>query len=197
MKPTFADAAPGYFALFESCIITASVLPEVDRTIDRIKLGQSQYLQVETATSVPWYVVALIHSLECDLNFREHLHNGDSLDNYTTDDPAGRPQVGHGPPFTWLESAIDAIQYDRLDEFSDWDVARICYECESFNGWGYRAYSINSPYLWAGCQHYTAGKFIADHEFSATAVSDQIGAAVLLRRMVDTDVVELKAAIEV
>jgi lysozyme family protein len=196
MKPTFDEATPGYYDLFESCIITANQLPEVDRIIDRIKLGQPQYLLVERATSVPWYVVALIHSLECDLNFREHLHNGDSLDNYTKDEPAGRPQVGHGPPFAWLESAIDAIQYDRLDEFTNWDVARICYECESFNGWGYRGYGINSPYLWAGCQHYTAGKYIADGVFSATAVSDQIGAAVLLRRMVDTDFVELKADTE-
>jgi lysozyme family protein len=175
-------------------VITPGRIAEIDGIVQRIQTGQPKYQQVESATGVPWYVVALIHNLECDLSFQEHLHNGDSLADYTTDDPAGRPHVGHGPPFAWLESAIDAIQYDRLDEFSNWDVARICYECESFNGWGYRDHGIVSPYLWAGCQHYTAGKYISDHVFSPTAVSDQIGAAVLLHRMTDTGYVALKAA---
>lgn len=193
MKPTFPQAAPEYIALFASCRIPQKRLQEVDSLVAQMVTHRDRYEEIEQATRVPWYVIALIHNLECGLDFRAHLHNGDSLSGYTHNDPAFRPKVGHGPPFTFKESAIDALQFDRLDEVTDWDVPRICYEIESFNGWGYRAHGIPTPYLWAGSQHYTSGKFIRDHVFDEHAVSGQIGAAVLLNRMCERHLVVPKA----
>ena len=57
---------------------------------------------------MPWYVVGLIHTMESSGNFAAHLHNGDPLSARTTHVPAGRPKAG-APPFTWEESATDAL----------------------------------------------------------------------------------------
>src|SRR5436309_1074388 len=52
---------------------------------------------------------------------------------------------------------------------------------------GYRRYhpEVRSPYLWSGSTHYTSGKYVEDGRWSDTAVSRQLGAAVLLRRMAE------------
>jgi hypothetical protein len=59
---------------------------------------------------------------------------------------------------------------------------------ERYNGFGYRPKGIHSPYLWSFSNHYTKGKFTADGHFDGDAVSKQIGAAVLLRRMSEQQV---------
>ena len=52
------------------------------------------------------------------------------------------------PPFTWEESAIDALNYEG---FSDWnpslwsDPTVIAFAMEVYNGLGYRDKGINSP----------------------------------------------------
>jgi hypothetical protein len=60
------------------------------------------------------------------------------------------------------------------------------YKLEGYNGYGYHSKDINSPYLWSFSNHYTKGKFIADKIYSPTAVSKQCGAAILLRRLTET-----------
>ena len=57
------------------------------------------------------------------------------------------------------------------------------YKLEKYNGIGYRAHHVNSPYLWGGSNQYTRGKYVQDGVFSITAVSMQIGAMVLLKLM--------------
>jgi peptidoglycan hydrolase-like protein with peptidoglycan-binding domain len=42
---------------------------------------------------------------------------------------------------------------------------------------------VPSPYLWSFSNHYTRGKYVADGRFSPTAVSQQVGAAVLLKQL--------------
>jgi hypothetical protein len=64
----------------------------------------------------------------------------------------------------------------------------LLYKLEGYNGYGYHRpdININSPYLWSFSNHYTKGKFIRDKEYSPTAVSKQCGAAILLRRLTET-----------
>jgi lysozyme family protein len=188
-----SQVAAEYYELFNSAIISPRRIGEVDGIITQIMMHQNRYEAVESYTKVPWYVVALIHNLECSLSFRLHLHNGDSLKRKTRNDPAGRPPGWDGTG-TWEESALDALRYDRLDQYRDWDIARICFMFETFNGWGYRNRGIHSPYLWAGCQHYTKGKYVADHKYSASAVSQQLGSAVLLKRLTERHLVALRAS---
>jgi lysozyme family protein len=133
---------------------------------------------IEGQTKIPWDVVACIHSLESDLSLKCHLHNGDPLREKTVNAPKGRPKNGK-PPFTWVESAIDALgSYPRP---LLWDLGVKLYFLESYNGMGYKRLKINSPYLWSMTDAYDKGKFIQDGKFDPNAVSKQIGAVPLLK----------------
>jgi lysozyme family protein len=46
--------------------------------------------RVATTSTVPWYVIAMIHNMERGLDFTEHLHNGDPLARRTINDPPKR-----------------------------------------------------------------------------------------------------------
>lgn len=181
-----------YADLFSTCVIRSARANEVEKIIDRIKPNRGRYESVANTIGMPWYVVAVIHNMESSLNFTRHLHNGDPLTRRTTHVPAGRPQNGT-PPFTWEESATDALRLRRLDRWNDWSIAGILYQLEGYNGWGYRRFHTHvlSPYLWSFSNHYTSGKYVADGTWSETAVSSQCGAAVLLRRMVEKGVIDL------
>jgi lysozyme family protein len=147
----------------------------------RIISGRVEYEAVQQLTGVPWWMIGIIHALECGYRFDRHLHNGDPLTRRTTRVPANRPPNGDGP-FTWRASACDALLMKNLDDVGEWTLPRVLYELERYNGFGYRQKSTNiaSPYLWSGSTHYTAGKYIRDHVWSRTAVSEQIGAAPLI-----------------
>jgi lysozyme family protein len=181
-----------YQRLFAECRIRDNRSPEVEAILADIEANRSRYTAVEAETGVPWYVVAVIHCLECALDFTRHLHNGDPLTRRTVHEPAGRPKTGT-PPFTWEESARDALTLKRLHQWQDWSVPGILYQLEAFNGWGYRLYHphVLSPYLWSYSNHYTSGKYVADGTWSETAVSRQCGAAVLLRRMAEKGMIDL------
>lgn len=173
-----------YQNLYDTLGITQERLATIDRIIDTILRKQSVYEAISQDTGVPWAVVAVIHNLEGSLNFNTHLHNGDPLTARTVHVPRGRPRTGT-PPFTFQESAADALEHDGLADLSDWTLPAALFRLEKFNGFGYRRRRrpINTPYLWSFCNHYTKGKFTADGTFDAEAVSEQCGAAVLLRRM--------------
>ena len=161
-------------------------LRDVQATARRIFKGRERYEKVSSATGVPWFVVGLIHAMEAGLSFDDHLHNGDPLDERTVHVPRGRPKQGN-PPFTWEDSAIDALSYDGLTVIDNWCVERIAYMLESYNGWGYRGKGVPTPYLWSYTNQYEKGKFVRDHVFDANAVSEQSGAMAILTAMRDLE----------
>ena len=175
-----------YTLLYQSCLIRPARKATVDQTARRLAANRARYDKVAAATGIPWYVVAVIHSMEAGGDFTRHLHNGDPLTARTTHVPAGRPPKGK-PPFTWEQSAIDALTYRGLTRRKDWSIPSTLYELEGYNGFGYRDHhpQVLSPYLWSFSNHYTRGKYVADGRFSSTAVSQQCGAAVLLKRLQD------------
>lgn len=179
-----------YEVLFDGCAVDSARGAEVDSLVERILRGRARYDEVAARTGVPWYVIAVIHCMETGLRFDRHLHNGDPLTERTRHVPAGRPRDGQ-PPFTWEESAVDALGLRRLGPDTDWTLAGTLYEIEGFNGWGYRLHHphVRSPYLWSFSNHYTSGKYIADGRWSDTAKSKQCGAAVLLRRMAERGII--------
>ena len=176
-----------YLDLFESCVVVQNP-DQVNATVDRIAANAARYHAVADPFRIPWYVVGLIHYLEASLSFRRHLHNGDPLTARTVHVPKGRPRSGK-PPFTWEASAGDAIRYEGLDRVTDWSLTGTLYQLEKYNGFGYRLHGIHSPYLWSFSNHYTRGKYAADGKFDPDLVSTQIGAAVLLRVMVNRGLV--------
>ncbi|RYE27446.1 MAG: hypothetical protein EOP45_01175 [Sphingobacteriaceae bacterium] len=136
-----------------------------------------------SGSGVPWYFIACVHYLECSFSFKKHLHNGDPLIGYTVHVPAHRPKVGHTPPFTFEESAVDAIKLMKYDHVTNWSLPFILLKLEGYNGFGYNKKGIRTPYLWSYSNHYTNGKYVKDGVYDANAVSSQLGAAVILKRM--------------
>ena len=183
-----------YRRLFATCVIRPNRAQQVETIIAAIRQNRSRYDAVAEATGVPWHVIGALHNMESSLDFSRHLHNGDPLTARTVRAPAGRPRTGN-PPFTWEESAIDALTFKRLHLWADWSIAGTLYKLESYNGWGYRNYhpEVLSPYLWSFSNHYTRGKYVRDGQWSPVAVSSQCGAAVLLRRMAELGMIEFPA----
>jgi lysozyme family protein len=189
--PKFTAAlAKEYSDLFNCCKIAPNKMAEVEGVVQRILLSQDRYSRLAAQSTVPWYVIAVIHNMECGLDFTKHLHNGDSLARRTVNVPRGRLKTGQ-PPFTFDVSALDALEYDGFTTWSDWSIGGICYKLEGYNGWGYRVHNINSPYLWSYSNLYTSGKYVADNQWSDRAVSRQCGAAVILRRLSDHGALDL------
>ncbi len=177
-----------YELLYESCLCRPKRKARVGALVKRITANRARYQKVGKAVGIPWYVVGIIHSLEASGDFTRHLHNGDPLTARTVHVPAGRPKTGK-PPFTWEQSAIDALRGRGLGAWTDWTVPGTLYQLEAYNGFGYRDHHPNvpSPYLWSFSNHYTRGKYVADGRFSPAAVSQQVGAALLLKQLASTD----------
>lgn len=192
MPSLTANLRKEYEDLFNTCNIAAGKSNAVENIINKITANKNRYETVGTQLGIPWYFIAVIHSMESGLSFTQHLHNGDPLTARTVHVPKGRP-VNGSPPFTWEESAEDSLRFQKLDKWKDWSVPGLLYKLEGYNGWGYRVKHphVLSPYLWSFSNHYTKGKYIADGTFSETAVSRQCGAAVLLRRMAEQGIINL------
>lgn len=173
---------------------TLSVRPQYADTanwhLDMMRKSRDRYQRVEKATGVPWHFIAATHALEASFNFRAHLHNGDfPLTARTRQVPAGRPSQWL-PPSDWESSAKDALRLLGFTGQTDWSLERTLYRLEAYNGLGYRGLGIPTPYLWSFSNHYERGKFVADGKFSATAKSQQCGAAVMLKLLTDAGEIE-------
>ncbi len=173
-----------YISLYRKCEVRVTAFDKIDRVVEKIINNQERYEDVGLELNIPWYFIAAIHNMESSQSFERHLHNGDPLAARTVQIPANRPHRGT-PPFTWEESAIDALKYKRLDKVFNWSLARLLYEMEKYNGWGYRMYHpyVLSPYLWGCSDYYTAGKYVSDGRWSDNKKSKQCGGAVIIRRL--------------
>lgn len=171
---------PDYQHLFDTLIINPDKVKLANAIATKIKSCWALYTDASIATGVPVVFIAITHSMECSSNFNRHLHNGDPLTARTTHVPAGRPKTGN-PPFTWTESAIDALKLMGYDKVKDWSVPNMLNLFEKYNGMWYAKHDMMSPYLWSWSQFYITGKFVADGKYDPKAVSQQCGAAVLLK----------------
>jgi lysozyme family protein len=178
----YDDLKDEYVDLFGRCVARPERQADIDRMARRIRSNQTRYQAVGEPLGVPWRFVGITHALEGSLDFNTHLHNGDPLTARTVSVPKGRPATGN-PPFTWEESATDALRIKKLDRNEDWSTPRMLYLLEGFNGYGYRPLNLPSPYLWSFSTLYEKGKFVADHVFDSEAVSKQCGAALLLQAL--------------
>lgn len=183
---TFQRLKHTYKPLIERMETHASRLDMTHNTVDRIQSGKSIYLDIQSKTNVPWYFIALCHLRESNLNFKKHLHNGDSLESRTVRVPPNRPLKGEGP-FSFEESAIDALQMKNYHKVKKWTYERICYCLETYNGFGYRKYKVNSPYLWAGTNNYTIGKYVKDHVYDPDVIDRQLGCMSVLKTLTDRE----------
>ena len=181
----FAQLKAEYHAYYNACTARPEHQGGVDFYLSRLRKGKDIYQGVGAALgNIPWSFIGIIHGLESGFDFSCHLHNGDPLSDRTVQVPAGRPRTG-SPPFTWRQSAMDALTMKGFHENDDWSAPRMLFLFERYNGLGYRFRGLPSPYLWSFSNHYEKGKFVADGVFDPDAVSKQCGAAVMLKAVQD------------
>jgi len=185
--PVFSKISDSYAKLWAGMLVAPAHQAACDRAARAILAYKNQYVAVSKETSVPWFVIGMIDMMEAGGGCRRHLHNGDSLLHRTVNVPRGRLPAPAQPPFTWPQSAKDALAIDGLDKVKAWSVELLCYELEKYNGFGYRAHGINSPYLWSYSNEYHAGKFVSDGVYSPTAVSGQCGAMPIFKSLCALD----------
>lgn len=179
-----------YSILWDGMTIRPDRLPLIYSDAHRLLTHKLRYEAVSKATQVPWYVIAVLHHRASGLNFSAHLHNGDPLTARTANPPVGRPVHGN-PPFTWEESAVDALKMPgrELHTVENWSAERICYELERYSGFDYRRSNrgVKSPYLWSFSNWYSSGRYTKDGAFEGDAVDPLSGAIPLLRQMMSLD----------
>jgi len=180
--------------LFQRAILDPEDRKRAVAIVRKIVENKARYEQVEAESGVKWYVVGILHAMESSLRFTTHLHNGDPLTGRTVRVPSGRPRSGQ-PPFTWEQSAIDAlsIYVSAAEKASLASIGSILYVFERLNGLGYRSRNVVSPYVWGCTNIYTKGKFTADGTFDPEAVSQMCGAAALLKILIEENHVDLKS----
>jgi len=163
-------------------IIISNVPAIIERKVATMRSNKSRYEEVSHRFVNPglkWWLVALIHEMECTQNFNCYLGNGQPINKKTTIVPAGR-----GPFATFADGAVDALKLQRADQITDWSLGNVLYFLEGYNGYGYSKYhNINSPYLWSGSNHYASGKYVSDGKYDPDAVSSQIGIALLMKSL--------------
>jgi lysozyme family protein len=159
----------------------------IERDAAKIAVNKATYETVAQQSGVPWFVIGLIDQMEAGGGCKAHLHNGDPLSGRTIHVPAGRPPPPAEPPFTWEQSAFDALQLEGFDKIKAWPLSTIAGSLEKYNGMGYHSRGVPSPYLWSFSNQYSAGKFVKDHVYDPSAVSEQAGAMPILKALIAQD----------
>jgi lysozyme family protein len=190
--PAFDDLQKDYRQQFETCTIHPQRQAKVAGNVEMLAKFRPRYEQVANTLNIPWYFIGIIHALEASFNFNGHLHNGDyPLTRKTRNVPANRPLVWN-PPTDWESSAEDALRMKGYDKQTDWSLERVLYRWEQYNGFGYYWREVKTPYLWSFSNHYVKGKYVSDGRYDANYVSQQCGAAVTLKALVEAGVVQLQ-----
>jgi len=188
--PSFQEYRNAYERNWADLRIRPSRLQAARDRAERLLNGKPIYLEVEKPTGVPWWFVGLCHYRESNFNFSTYLGNGQPLSRRTTIVPAGRgPFTG---PNAFADGAVDALRLQGFGGASDWELARVLFRLEGFNGYGYHAKGVNSPYLYGGSTLYgppeaRAGKYVRDHVFDPDVVDPQLGTAVILKALMEID----------
>ena len=113
---------------------------------------------------VPWAMVGVIHGVNAASTLLAIFTTADTLTNRTKHVPAGQPQTGT-PPYSWENSAMDALTREGLNTVTDWSIPNMLYLLEKYNGFGYRRMGRPTPYLWSFSKLYEKGKYVADRSF--------------------------------
>lgn len=187
-----------YTGLYKSAVLKPSKIPELKVVADRINAGKARYEAVAATlgNGIPWWFIGITHFMEAGLywpnHFGFHLHCGDPLTARTVHVPKGRPKFNPGNgtkppskenPYTWEESALDALKFMGYDKQTAWGISSCLFLFEKYNGMGYNKREMLSPYVWSYTNFYSKGKFVTDGKFDPNAVSKQPGTAAIMKQL--------------
>lgn len=178
-------------AEYESWV--AHVVPNPDRVdeIDHVARRLTQpgplghYTDVLARISVPVVVQATICEREDGNDFTKSPAQGDPWNKPSTHVPKNR-----GPFTSWVDAAVDAWSVcDQLNVLSvpKWTVPYACWKWEGYNGFGYRAHGIRTPYVVGGTNLQQPGKYVSDGSFDPNHMDTQLGALPVAMRMMQLD----------
>jgi len=174
-----------YKDLYDTMEILPKFIKDFDWYYQKAIKGENKYSEAtrqiyyELKISIPWQVIAVIHSLEATFDFHKQILNGELYYRETKLVPKGL-----GPWPDWFASTIAAFKHEKWKDIDYKKVPDVLYHLEKYNGVGYAKRGKNSPYLWSFSNHgLGVGKYVSDGKYSATAVSKQCGAAVLLKSL--------------
>ncbi|MFZ0608951.1 MAG: hypothetical protein WAM75_14895 [Xanthobacteraceae bacterium] len=142
--------------------------------------AKARYAIVSAETGVPWFVVAVIHEREASQSWAANLAQGDPWNAVSVHVPKGQ-----GAFASWEAAAVNALERSPpyAAHWADWSAGGMLTLLESYNGLGYAERGAPSPYLWAGTDRYTRGKYIADGHYDPHAIDHQLGCAALLKQI--------------
>jgi lysozyme family protein len=185
-----------YTDIYNKATIRPQYKTELDTVKSRILSGKQRYEAVAATlgNGIPWWFIGITHFMEAGLfwpkQFDYHLHCGDPLTARTIHVPKGRPVHNPGHmvgqpsatnPYTWEESALDALTFMGYDKVKDWSLENCLVLFEKFNGLGYKKKGVPSPYLWSYTTAYEKGKYVLDGVYDPNKVSKQPGCAALMK----------------
>lgn len=174
-------------ARWNVCHITPSRLAEVNATAARLVAPTAKlaYQQIEKASGVPWWAVAVIHEREASQNWNLSIAQGDPWNRVSVHVPKGR-----GPFNSFLDAAVDALVNcpPKAAQWKDWSAGGALTILEEYNGLGYEDYHAEaSPYIWGATDQEQRGKYVGDGEYSPGAWDAQLGCAAMLKAMMACD----------
>ena len=160
--------------------------PDLGVTLDRVAArliappAKLRYQFVSGQTGVPWFVIAVIHEREASQSWLAGLAQGDPWDKISIHVPRGI-----GPFPSWEAAAEYALKScaPKAAQWRDWSIGGLLTLLEMYNGLGYAAHGVPSPYIWASTDQYHSGKYIADGHYDPSAIDHQLGCGALLARM--------------
>lgn len=149
------------------CKITPSRRAEVMMVAHRLvaKSAKDQYVALQDATGVPWWVIAVIHEREASQNFNDSLAQGDPWRRVSTHVPRGR-----GPFKSFFDAGVDSLVNcaPHASKWKDWSPGGSLTLLELYNGTGYEMYHHEaSPYIWGATNHEEWGKYVSDENYNA------------------------------
>lgn len=167
---------------WDACKVHPSKIALFDKVAKRLTAptAKARYQAVEKRTGVPWWFIAVTHERESSQNWSRSLAQGDPWNRVSTHVPKGR-----GPFNSWEDAAYDALVkcHPFAAKNKDWSIGGSLAMLEKYNGLGYSGKGLPSPYIWAGTNQYSRGKYVADGVYDPNHVDTQLGCAGLLMRM--------------
>lgn len=167
---------------WDLCKISDAKGPAFKQVADRLTApaAKARYQTVSAKTKVPWWFIAVVHEREASQNWSSNLAQGDPWNKKSIHVPANR-----GPFKSWEDAAYDALvkcpPYAARN--TDWSPGGALTMLEKYNGLGYYRKGLPSPYVWAGTNQYSKGKYISDGRYDPNVVDSQLGVAGLLKFM--------------
>lgn len=179
---------------YTSMLATAVIRPECEHGLagvaTRLLRDKPVYQRIFEATGVPVAALMALAEREMSGDLHCYLGNGQRLNMRTTIVPKGR---GPFPDTTagFIAGALDALHLDGLDQIAAtaeaWSMTRTLYEDELWNGFGYRAHGIPSPYLVGGTTAQKPGKYVRDGVFDASVMDPQLGTLAIMLELFKQD----------